>query len=151
MRYGATMLCVMLVLMVPLGPVFAQERQPAGAKPNREEDIRHGAVLCAWLIYREVQEIGERCVHEKDAAFSTALDRAIGRIDAYIIENAPMSRTQLQESKKSRANMDPPKSICQHDGPKLYEMIRHQGIEGIDKGVASLLAVPRRPSLAPCL
>jgi hypothetical protein len=126
-----------------------QEKDPPLGKLN-PEDVKHGAVLCAWTIYLTVRVIGDTCYAPKDENLHAALDQEIARIDKFIMDNAPATPDEL-EIMRRRFTFVTSDSICKRESRQFYEGIRNWGLEKIHQSVTDLLSVPRKPVMNPCL
>ncbi|MDR2219471.1 MAG: hypothetical protein LBE24_02715 [Methylobacillus sp.] len=115
----------------------------------------HGAVLCSWAIYVEVQAITAACQKPRKPA-DDAIDAAIVDIDKFIIANSSERPTQanLDEFKHRVTGTASPEQIkeycAQPDDPIINE-IRSMSPDKIREQVKHLLAVPREPVMNPCL
>jgi hypothetical protein len=158
MRVGNLFKVLLVSLSINAMPGFAmqqetehpeQEKAPPLGKPN-PEDLKHGAVLCSWVIFLAVRAIGDTCYPQEDEKFRKTLDQEIARIDKFIMDNTPATPEEL-EILRRRLTVVYPASVCNDDGRKFYELLRNRGPEKIHQSVTSLLSVPRKPAMNPCL
>jgi hypothetical protein len=131
----------------------AQQTQPQQTLPQlsapNPEDIKHGAVLCVWSIYIMTKEFGDHCLSPKDEKTQSLLDQAIAHIDQFIIDNTPATREEVEKLKRAVANTGDP--VCSPVARRLYERVQKAGSEEMDRSIANLLSVPRKPAMNPCL
>jgi hypothetical protein len=137
-------------LAIALACAALQARGEGLGTPN-PEDIKHGAVLCAWSIYLAIKETGSRCFPDEDLEFKAALDNSIAHIDQFIIDNAPMTGEQFQHYKQRAIDFTIKFDVCTRDHKMMYEMMRKAGPKEIGDSTARMLAVPRTPAMNPCL
>jgi hypothetical protein len=128
----------------------------AAAQPKMEADP-HGAVLCGWAIYVQVQAIGDRCFPNDKSEFSMFLNESIERMDAFIIENAPALREEVETAKANLRSqiVDHHPTLCdassQNEDPfRVYKHFRAQNLADLRRGIDKALAVPRKPVMNPC-
>jgi hypothetical protein len=137
----------------------------AQGQPNRQppESDPRGAVLCAWSIYVSLRAVGAACFPEQ-VGFNALLDEMIGRMDRFIVDNAPTTQRELDKGKaalSAETIMDfeagPPdgkrRSCGEHPGgsAQIYRHMEQQGAARLRAEMDRLLAVPRRPVMNPCL
>jgi hypothetical protein len=135
---------------------MAQSADRELPQPN-PEDLKHGAVLCSWMILLGTKKIGEKCYPGQDTEFQALLAQSIARVDQFIIDNAPMTREKLEELKQASpfGGEIPTESLCSGDYRKFYEIEKEAygklGPEALRRGIDDLLSVPRQPVMNPCL
>ena len=128
--------------------------QHAAMAAEPKSDPR-GAVLCAWMIYTELEAVGEACSPKQDRDFLVFLQSQIDRIKAFIVRNSDTTLAALEEKQRQVQASEAHRSSvsCQPDGDsmRMYNAIksveRRQFIAEMDK----LLEVDREPLANPCL
>jgi hypothetical protein len=148
-KYSISLIALAMLVATGSGAI-AQQNPPQFPNPN-PEDLKHGAVLCAWGIYLAAKDIGETCYPSRDTAFQATLEKEIARIDRFILDNAPMTKEQLEQLKQTPPFKPQTALLCQQDLRHLYEVLRKAGPQKLDSSITDLLSVPRKPVLNPCL
>lgn len=126
---------------------------PRHALAEQPKSDPRGAVLCAWMIYTEVEAIGETCSPEQDRDYLVFLQSQIDRIKAFIVRNSGTTPAALEDQQRRVRAIAAKRhgASCQGDGIKLYNSIRsvdrRQFVAEMDK----LLEVDREPLANPCL
>lgn len=128
--------------------------QHAASVEEPKADPR-GAVLCAWMIYTELEAVGETCSQKQDRDFLVFLQSQIDRIKAFIVRNSDTTQAALEEQQRQvRASMAHRGSAsCQPDGESMQF---YNSFKSIDRGqiiaeMDKLLEVDREPLANPCL
>jgi hypothetical protein len=124
--------------MMP-GHAMAEPADKILPQPN-PEDIKHGAVLCIWMIYLGLREFGAKCYPSEAREVQALLDETIARVDDFIIENGPTTRQELERLKQTRPYGPlPANELCKSDLRIMYEKLRENlqknGQDAIRQGV----------------
>lgn len=138
----------------------------AGPPPRQKIEIDpRGAVLCTWMIYTGLYEIGERCFPDEDRELLAILDAGIGRIEDFIVRNSDDTEASIAQKRSryiaGRRQMTSRESACAPDGGSVefYRPLRDDfnriGRDAfrlqMEKGLDEHLAVDRKPVANPCL
>ena len=114
-----------------------------------------GAVLCAWMIYTEIEAVGETCSPQQDRDFLIFLQSQIDRIKAFIVRNSDTTPAALEEQQRQvRANKAHRSNVsCQPDSDsmQMYNAIKSVDRRQIIADMDKLLEVDREPVANPCL
>ena len=133
----------------PAAPQASAASTQKSAETADVAEDKHGAVLCAYWIYLDVQAIGERCF-PNDQRFQSTLAAEIPRIEKFIMDNAPATSEQVGQM-RARMRADAVGATCgSSDLAGMYVAMRNREGE-LHKSVDDLLSVPRKPVLNPCL
>jgi hypothetical protein len=128
--------------------------QRAAMAEEPKADAR-GAVLCAWMIYTEIEAVGETCSPQQDRDFLVFLQSQIDRIKAFIVRNSDTTQAALEEQQRQvRASAAHRSSVsCQPDGDsmQMYKAIKSVDRRQIIADMDNLLEVDREPVANPCL
>jgi len=129
-----------------------------------DDNSGHGAVLCAWEMYLSVKKMTELCHFDGDKAFNGRLNRAINRIDDFIVANSLSSVTKAEVEQQSiyliEQNLPSPKGAdqeaavrkqCAAEFKSLINDYRSMTPERFNGHIDDLLSVPRPAVMAPCL
>ena len=114
-----------------------------------------GAVLCAWMIYTEIEAVGEACSPQQDRDFLVFLQSQIDRIKAFIVRNSDTRPAALDaQQRQVRASEAHRSSVsCQPDSEsmQMYNAIKSVDRRQIIADMDKLLEVDREPVANPCL
>lgn len=135
-----------------------------GGKTVGMDNSGHGAVLCAWRVYAEVEDWLDVCSPEKNAELKKTVGGAMERINKFILENSltPGLRTETEKQLAEKAGVLKdkiaaltPEEKTQHctkgNVSKILKELRSTPPAEFEKGIDRLLAVPRPAVLNPCL
>lgn len=128
---------------------------PRHALAEQPKSDPRGAVLCAWMIYTEIEAIGETCSLEQDRDFLVFLQSQIERIKAFVVRNSDTTVSALEEQHCQVRTIAAKRrsASCQSDsdGMQLYNSIKAVGRKQIVAEMDKLLEVDREPLANPCL
>jgi hypothetical protein len=142
----------------------------AFAEDGLPENDPEGAVLCIWRLYVAMDVWGKTCPGRDYAKYEPLMTELIGEMDRFITANSSLTQAAL-DAEKERERIESRKRM---KGPgaamKLEEACRRTHapaeansyalfLNAIDKddgasmrrGIAQLLAHPRKPVMNPCL
>jgi hypothetical protein len=108
----------------------------------------HGAVLCTYWIYLDLQSFGEKCFPQ-DSYFQATLAGEIARIEKFIMENGPATPADIGQM-RAHMRADVANAACDGDVKGVYLTLRHHQAE-LHSADDELLSVPRKPEINPCL
>ena len=108
-------------------------------------------ILCQWAIEMNVQATGEHCFNGRDIELQAAIKDSVDQIDAFIIKNEPTTPEKLAAQKEAARKMFAQSDYCSPTATQFYEHFKAVSPEQIRSGTAALLAVPRKPTMEPCL
>jgi hypothetical protein len=121
----------------------------------------HGAVLCGWELFLSMKAQMALCRSNTDAAFSDRLDKAINRINKFIVANSlsPVTNAEVQRqstafiaAKEHSASKEEVQKECTSgDFAKGIRAYQSMPPSAFDHAIDDMLSVPRPPVLAPCL
>lgn len=135
-----------------LGSVTFLPRHALAEQPKSDP---RGAVLCAWMIYTEIEAVGETCSPEQDRDFLVFVQSQIDRIKAFIVRNSDTTPSALEDQQRQVREIAAKRrsASCQPggDGMQLYNSIRSLDRRQIIAEMDKLLEVDREPLANPCL
>ncbi len=108
----------------------------------------HGGVLCGWMLYSELKNYADNCKTDIDRTHAEELNRAVERVDAFIVANslAPVTRAEVEALRNQiPADCETPELKTMFDGYKSGPP------EKLNQMVDGLLSVPRPAVMEPCL
>jgi len=125
----------------------------------------HGAVLCAWEEYLGVKKMTQLCASTGDKAFNARINKAIERINDFIVANSlsPITKGDLEQQAEALLGQvyPSPRGAAQKEavhkecttGDFIHIIATYKSIspEDFNHHVDDLLSVPRPPVTAPCL
>jgi hypothetical protein len=125
----------------------------------------HGAVLCIWSIYVQLQDFGTICGFDPDTGLQPVLAESIIRMDKFITANSDITQQQLDDKKKalltsdrdraSKSDQDELRKVCAGEGeggvPAVYRKLAATDPEHIRWEITKLLEIPRKPVMEPCI
>lgn len=119
----------------------------AGHSQDPGPDPR-GAVMCVWMIYVSIKQIGDECLPD-DREFPAFLASRIARLEEFIIRNSDLTQEFLEERKKVYEKQ----VRCEPDGEaiRLYQGVKERDWALIDNDLDKFLEVERPPAWNPCL
>ena len=119
--------------------------------PPNPEDLKHGAVLCAWGFYLAVQEAAETCHSGEDLALQAELVRSIRRMETFIKVNGHVDDAYIEAWEKRVRDQTKDAQACKDaNTEELYQHIKAIGPDALRRGIDQMLAVPRTPVINPC-
>ena len=116
-----------------------------------DAQANQAGILCQWAIEMNVQATGEHCFNGQDRELQAAIKDSVDQIDAFIIKNEPTTPEKLAAQKEAALNMFSQSGFCGPTSTQFYERLKAVPPEKIRSGTAALLAVPRKPTMEPCL
>lgn len=82
----------------------------------------------------------------------------MGRMEAFIIENKPTTRVEIDATKRSlieKADLNYQKStrFCalENFSLQIFRFLKERGKAALEEEMTKLLAVPRKPVMNPCI
>lgn len=151
------------------GVVIVQTRSGSEVLAYSWDDSGLGAVKCVWGIYTVVKSELELCPDAASPEIKRNLDRAIGRMNAFIVTNSlqPVTIGQIEEEVEKRAKnyraerkrkigKTPSRSrtnqcLSSFSLRIIRSMENLKDLERLNKQIDKLLSVPRLPVFNPCL
>jgi hypothetical protein len=129
----------------------------AGTAPETalsQPSVREPAMgtICAVALYTAVQEVGKRCFPGEDAEFQAEVDRAVARLDAFVLANSDMGEAGLERLKREQSLVGAPEAeLCTGDPVGIYRAFAAQGKESLRAEAEMLTARPRPAVWGDCL
>ena len=140
-RSNLMLLMITLTVAVPSIVNAAEEGEP----PPGE------GVICALGIYSAVAEVGKQCFPSQDLEFQEGVNRAVAKLDAYVLKNSETTKDDLARLKYEQSRVGKPKDIvCSSDMLKLYQGMARNGA-GVEAAVDKLVSRPGKPTWGSCL
>lgn len=147
------------------GVVINQVRNGNHVSSTAIDDSGYGAVGCAWIIYVSIKAELVTCKNNNDADVVAELDRAIGKINDFIVKNSvpPITKTQLEEQilrqvkeiEKNKAQIiedTGAKQECPNRNvAQFVDNFRQRPRDEFRQSIDKMLSVPRPPVSNPCL
>jgi hypothetical protein len=134
------------------GLVSAQSLVPEPVPKPDPEDLKRGAVLCAWQIYAVIREFGTTCHPSEDADVMAEIARSVDRIEQFIIINGHPDANYISTWEQRFHDNGKNKGFCKSkDAEQMYQAFAKSTPAEIKDKTDFLLAVPRMPVMNPCL
>jgi hypothetical protein len=123
-----------------------------GATPPPDEPPPGEGVICMLALVHAAAEVGSRCFPGQNPTFQAELETEAGRIDEYVLKNAPMKPGDLAKFRREQALAGVPTAkVCGPDPISIYKGFLAVGADQLKSNVDRLLARPGKPTWGDCL
>ena len=133
-----------VALSLACGPALAQASKAPDAPPGQ-------GVICAWATVGMVAEVGERCFPGEDPDFQREARAAVGRFDAYVLNNSKMTPADVAAFKRQQGVSGAPlERLCKGDAVQIYRAFHAKGAPALRSVTASATARDGEPTWGDC-
>lgn len=129
---------------------------PSTPQPASERfDYANGpmGMVCWTAILEAMSDIGRRCEAEENAAFRSALDQSLARLEQHLRERGGWSETQLDHFRVQMSESDQlAGQVCANgDARRMYGSMSEAGAAEIVRATDELISRPGLPEWGDCL
>jgi hypothetical protein len=148
---SSTRLALAAALALLAGSARADPAAETAPSPPAVREPTMGTI-CALALYTVAQEVGKRCFPGEDSEFQAELDRAVARLDAFVLANSDMGQAGLARPKREQSLVGAPEAeLCSGDPVGIYKAFAAQGSEYLRAEAEMLTARPRPAVWGDCL